>query len=105
MKPEFRSSNSEFWLILRNSNYNLNNIGNDLSAQIADNKMLIKTGQQLEKILQYLSEQEECSCRDICMLLDVKERRARQLLQILQNKESVESYGANRIRRYKLVKK
>ena len=42
MKPEFRSSNSEFWLILRNLNYNLNNIGNDLSAQIADNKMPIK---------------------------------------------------------------
>ena len=42
MKPEFRSSNSEFWLILRNLNYNLNNIGNDLSAQIADNKMPVK---------------------------------------------------------------
>ena len=42
MKPEFRSSNSEFWLILKNLNYNAGNIGNDLSAEIADNKMPIK---------------------------------------------------------------
>ncbi len=39
MKPEFKSSNSEFWLILKNLNYNAGNIGNDLSAEIADNKM------------------------------------------------------------------
>lgn len=70
----------------------------------ADKKVPIKTEQQLEKILQYLSEQSECSCRDICMLLDVKERRARQLLQILQEQNRVESYGANKIRRYGLIK-
>lgn len=56
--------------------------------------MPIKTGQQLEKILQYLSEQEECSCRDICVLLDVKERKARQLLQILQEQDKIEIIGA-----------
>ena len=64
--------------------------------------MPIKTEQQLEKILQYLSEQSECSCRDIYMLLDVKERRARQLLQELQEQKKVEFYEANRIRRYRL---
>lgn len=113
MKPEFKSSNSEFWLILKNLNYDVKNIGNDLSAEIvgnkmpiknADKKVPIKTKQQLEKILQYLSEQSECSCRDICILLDVKERRARQLLQILQEQDKVISYGANRIRRYRLIK-
>ncbi len=83
MKPEFKSSNREFWVIFKNLNYNAKNIGNDLSAKNADNKMPIKTEQQLEKIPQYLSEQSECSCKDICMLLDVKERRARQLLQEL----------------------
>lgn len=67
-------------------------------------KMPTKMEQQLEKILQDLSEQSECSCKDICMLLDVKERRARQLLQELQEKEKVESYGTNRIRQYRLVK-
>ena len=67
--------------------------------------MPIKTEQQLGKIRQYLSEQSECSCRDICILLDVKERRARQLLQILQEQNIVESYGANKIRRYKLRSK
>ena len=63
MKPEFRSSNSEFWLIFKNLNYNAKNIGNDLSAKNADKKMPIKnadkkvpikTEQQFEKILQYL---------------------------------------------------
>ena len=111
MKPEFRSSNSEFWLIFKNLNYNAKNIGNDLSAgnagkkmpiKSADKKVLKKTEQQLEKILQYLS---ECSCKDICMLLDVKERRARQLLQELQEQKKTESYGANGIRRYRLLKK
>lgn len=99
--------------LLRNLNYYPDNIGNDLSAQIADNKMPIKnadkkvpikTKQQFEEICQYLSKQSECSCRDICMLLNIKERRARQLLQILQEQNRVESYGANKIRRYRLVK-
>ncbi len=65
--------------------------------------MPIKTEQQLEKILQYLSEQSECSCRDICILLDVKERRARQLLQKLQEQGRIETIGANRTRRYRLM--
>ena len=75
-----------------------------ISAMIYRQKMPTKMEQQLEKILQDLSEQSECSCKDICMLLDVKERRARQLLQKLQEQKKVESYGANRIRRYRLVK-
>lgn len=66
--------------------------------------MPIKTEQQLEKILQYLSEQSECSCRDICILLEVKERRARQLLQKLQGQGRIETIGANRTRRYRLIK-
>lgn len=42
MKPEFRSSNSEFWLLLKNLNCKINKVGNDLSAQIANSKMPIK---------------------------------------------------------------
>ena len=38
MKPEFKSSNSEFWLIFKNLNYNAKNIGNNLSAKNADKK-------------------------------------------------------------------
>lgn len=104
MKPEFKSSNSEFWLIFKNLNYNTKNIGNGLSAKNADKKEPTKTQQQLEKILQYLSEQLECSCKDVCILLDVKKRRSRQLLQKLQEQVSIETIGANRIRRYKLMK-
>ena len=62
----------------------------------ADKRVPIKTEQQLEKMLQYLSEQSECSCRDICVLLDVKERRARQLLQKLQEEGRIALIGANR---------
>ncbi|MCM1267679.1 MAG: hypothetical protein NC302_07210 [Bacteroidales bacterium] len=104
MKPEFKSSNTEFWLILKNLNYNTKNVGNTLSAKNADKKMPIKMEQQLEKILQYLSEELECSCKDICVLLDVKERRARQLLQELQERGKIEPFGANRVRRYRLIK-
>ena len=46
MKPEFKSSNSGFWLIFKNLNYNAKNIGNDLSAGNADNKMPIKKCRQ-----------------------------------------------------------
>ena len=70
----------------------------------ASKKVPIKTKRQLEKILQYLSEQSECSCRDICMLLKVKERRARQLLQELQEQGRIETIGANKTRRYRLIK-
>ncbi len=113
MQPKFQSNHSEFWLILKNLNYDAKNVDNGLSAKNADKKMPIKnadkkvpikTKRQLEEILEYLSERSECSCRDICILLDVKERRARQLLQKLQEQDKVEAYGANRIRRYKLVK-
>ena len=71
----------------------------------ADKKMPIKAQQQLERIFQYLSEQSECTCKDVCALLEVKERRARQLLQELQEQGRIEAIGANKTRRYRLIKK
>ena len=67
--------------------------------------MPIKAQQQLERIFQYLSEQSECTCKDVCALLEVKERRARQLLQELQEQGRIEAIGANKTRRYRLIKK
>lgn len=93
MKPEFKSRNNEFWLIFKNLNYNTINISTDLSAKNAD-----KDGAQLERILQYLSEQSECSCRDICMLLDEKNVGQGNCFKSYRKKK-VESYGTNRIRR------
>ena len=122
MKPEFRSSNSEFWLILKNLNYSFNDTSSDLSGKgigkkvpiknadkkmpikNADKKVPIKTQRQLEKILQHLSEQSECTCKDICTLLEVQERRARRLLQELQEQGRIEAIGANKTRRYRLIK-
>ena len=113
MKPEFRSSNSEFWLILKNLNYSLKDtsshssgegIGKKVPIKNADKKMPIKTQQQLEKILQHLSEQSECICKDVCTLLEVQERRARRLLQELQEQGRIEAIGANKTRRYRLIK-
>ncbi len=43
MKPEFRSSNSEFWLILKNLNYNFKNINSSLSEQSVGKKVPIKS--------------------------------------------------------------
>ncbi len=105
MKPEFRSSNSEFWLILKNLNYSLKDTSSDSSGEgigkkmpinNADKKVPIKTQQQLEKILQHLSEQSECTCKDVCTLLEVQERRARRLLQELQEQGRIEAIGANK---------
>ena len=62
----------------------------------ADKKVPIKAQQQLERIFQYLSEQSECTCKDVCALLEVKERRARQLLQELQEQGRIEAIGANK---------
>ncbi len=122
MKPEFRSSNSEFWLILKNLNYSFKDTSSDSSEEgidkkvpikntdkkmpikNADKKVPIKTQRQLEKILQHLSEQSECTCKDICTLLEVQERRARRLLQELQEQGRIEAIGANKTRRYRLIK-
>ena len=104
MKPEFRSSNSEFWLILKNLNYSLKDTSSGVSEKGIDKKVPIKTQQQLEKILQHLSGQLECTCKDVCTILEVQERRARQLLQELQEQGRIEAIGANKTRRYRLIK-
>lgn len=43
MKPEFKSNNSEFWLIFKNLNYAAGNIDKGLSVKNANKKMPIKS--------------------------------------------------------------
>ena len=104
MKLESRSSNSEFWLILKNLNYSFKDTSSDSAEEGIGKKVPIKMQQQLEKILQHLSEQSECTCKDICTILEVQERRARRLFQELQEQGRIEAIGANKTRRYRLIK-
>ena len=52
MKPEFRSSNSEFWLIFKNLNYEAKDVEFVLTTEKADTKRkhLIQNGQDVVKI-------------------------------------------------------
>lgn len=53
MKPEFRSSNSEFWLIFKNLNYEAKDVEFVLTTEKADTKRkhLIQNGQDMDKMI------------------------------------------------------
>lgn len=53
MKPEFRSSNSEFWLIFKNLNYEAKDVEFVLTTERADTKRsyLIPNGQDMDKMI------------------------------------------------------
>ena len=53
MKPEFRSSNSEFWLIFKNLNFEAKNVEFVLTTEKTDTKRkhLIQNGQDMDKMI------------------------------------------------------
>ena len=53
MKPEFRSSNSEFWLIFKNLNFEAKNVEIVLTTEKTDTKRkhLIQNGQDMDKMI------------------------------------------------------
>lgn len=53
MKPKFRSSNSEFWLIFKNLNYEAKDVEFVLTTEKADTKRkhLIQNGQDMDKMI------------------------------------------------------
>lgn len=52
--------------------------------------------------MEYMKKSELCTVADLCDLLKVKERRARQLVKYLEEEGQVEIVGTYRNRRYKL---
>ena len=55
MKPEFKSGNSDFWLIFRNLNYGAKDIEDALAVENTDKKRnhLNQNGQDMDKMIDY----------------------------------------------------
>ena len=86
---EFKSTQKDFKVILKNLNY----------------KVAIKNqDEQLEKILEYIKKYNNCKTSDIENLLSVKSSRARKLLSILVSEKKIQALGQNKNRYYVLSK-
>ena len=96
-KVEFKSTQKDFKVILKNLNYKV--------AIKSGDKVAIKSqDEQLEKILEYIKKYNNCKTSDIENLLSVKSSRARKLLSILVSEKKIQALGQNKNRYYVLSK-
>lgn len=118
LKPEFHSTSSTFFIILKNLNYNNEKVAitdekmaiTDEKVAITDEKVAITdenntlkiAEKQKNIILSFASERESFKTKEIEELLGIKSARARQLLSNLVNENFLESLGQNRNRRYRI---
>ena len=118
MEPKFNSDNDSFLLVLKNLNY-----GNSKEIKSSDKKAAIKSGdkkaaiksgdkkvtkktqQQYNLILDYMEKGKEYGIQDFCKLLNLKETRTKVILNGLIKNSEVETVGAKRDRKYKLIVK
>ena len=92
---EFKSTQKDFKVILKNLNYKV--------AIKSGDKVAIKNqDEQLEKILEYIKKYNNCKTSDIENLLSVKSSRARKLLSILVSEKKIQALGQNKNRYYVL---
>lgn len=92
---EFKSTQKDFKVILKNLNYKV--------AIKSDDKVAIKIqDEQLKKILEYIKKYNNCKTSDIENLLSVKSSRARKLLSILVSEKKIQALGQNKNRYYVL---
>ncbi|MDO4777948.1 MAG: helix-turn-helix domain-containing protein [Tissierellia bacterium] len=91
LKPEFRSTQSSFFIILKNLNYN------------SSDKVAINVDKNQEQIvLDFAKENKLFKTKDIEILLSVKSARARRILSKMVENNLLESIGENRNRQYRL---
>ena len=94
---EFKSTQKDFKVILKNLNYKV--------AIKSGDKVAIKSqDEQLGKILEYIKKYNNCKTSDIENLLSVKSSRARKLLSILVSEKKIQALGQNKNRYYVLSK-
>ena len=94
-KVEFKSTQKDFKVILKNLNYKV--------AIKSGDKVAIKSqDEQLGKILEYIKKYNNCKTSDIENLLSVKSSRARKLLSILVSEKKIQALGQNKNRYYVL---
>ena len=100
---EFKSTQKDFKVILKNLNYKVAIKSGDKVAIKSGDKMAIKSqDEQLEKILEYIKKYNNCKTSDIENLLSVKSSRARKLLSILVSEKKIQALGQNKNRYYVL---
>ena len=100
---EFKSTQKDFKVILKNLNYKVAIKNGDKVAIKSDDKVAIKIqDEQLKKILEYIKKYNNCKTSDIENLLSVKSSRARKLLSILVSEKKIEALGQNKNRYYVL---
>ena len=102
---EFKSTQKDFKVILKNLNYKVAIKSGDKVAIKSDDKVAIKIqDEQLKKILEYIKKYNNCKTSDIENLLSVKSSRARKLLSILVSEKKIQALGQNKNRYYVLSK-
>ena len=100
---EFKSTQKDFKVILKNLNYKVAIKSDDKVAIKSDDKVAIKIqDEQLKKILEYIKKYNNCKTSDIENLLSVKSSRARKLLSILVSEKKIQALGQNKNRYYVL---
>ena len=100
---EFKSTQKDFKVILKNLNYKVAIKSGDKMAIKSGDKVAIKSqDEQLEKILEYIKKYNNCKTSDIENLLSVKSSRARKLLSILVSEKKIQALGQNKNRYYVL---
>ena len=100
---EFKSTQKDFKVILKNLNYKVAIKSGDKVAIKSGDKVVIKIqDEQLKKILEYIKKYNNCKTSDIENLLSVKSSRARKLLSILVSEKKIQALGQNKNRYYVL---
>ena len=102
-KVEFKSTQKDFKVILKNLNYKVAITSGDKVAIKSDDNVAIKIqDEHLKKILEYIKKYNNCKTSDIENLLSVKSSRARKLLSILVSEKKIQALGQNKNRYYVL---
>ena len=110
-KVEFKSTQKDFKVILKNLNYKVAIKSGDKVVIKSGDKVAIKSDdkvaikiqdEQLKKILEYIKKYNNCKTSDIENLLSVKSSRARKLLSILVSEKKIQALGQNKNRYYVL---
>lgn len=96
--PEFYSTHSSFFIILKNLNYNhLTN-----SDEVATNNIKVEYKQQVEIVLNFAKNKNIFVVKDIEKLLNIKSSRARKILLLMVKDNLLQKLGENKNREYKL---
>ena len=104
LKPEFRSTESSFFTVLKNLNYSTENSDDKVAIKSGDKVAIKNKNEQLEAIIKFADLRGEFKTADIEELLSIKSSRARLLISELVKIGKLESIGSNRNRRYHIKK-